>query len=518
MIKVLTGNQMQNIDKIAINDLKIPSLILMENAGISVYKKICELLADFSNDTSSVLVICGKGNNGGDGFVTARHLIENNVNTFVVALYNESDLKGDVLVNYNILKNYTNIVSYDDLGSDELDKFLQKSTIVVDAILGTGLKGNVRDDVSNLINKINRTKAYIVAVDIASGLDSNTGKVLGVSVKADCTVTFLAPKLGSVIQPGAQYSGDVFVYDISIPKSLIEKNEFNINLISATYIKNNMPVRIQDSNKSTFGRVFNIAGSLGMSGAAAMASVSSLKAGAGYSTLAIPSKLVPIIASIYPDLITIPVNIFSDEIFTEDAADYILEKSVNTNCYVIGPGIGTEQATVKFVDKFLKLIANKDTCVVIDADALNCISLLQEFKLPKNTVITPHVKELSRLLGVDVLEIIDNKIKFAKLAAEKFNCVVVLKGSKTLIATQNGDVYINQTGCSAIAKAGAGDVLSGMIAGFASQTGCIFKSAILGVYLHGLAADIAAANVTEYSLLASELVDFIPQSIKKVLY
>ena len=394
MIKILTGSQMRDVDKKAIQELQIPGIILMENAGRAVYEQVIEIL---ENDNDNVLIICGKGNNGGDGFVAARHLIEDEVLTTVISLFPEEELSGDALVNHNILKNFTEILYFDEIEIGLFHDFISHSTVIVDAILGTGIHSDVKGKVKDVIEAINEfSEAIIVSVDIPSGIDSDTGKILGNGVIADFTTTFAAPKIGSVLYPGADFSGEVIINTIGIPEHLLEN--YNINLITQEDASVRLPIRSDDSHKGTFGGVFNVAGSFEMTGAAYMSSYSSFAVGAGYSMLAAPSSIIPIISSMAPEIVYVPLKESTEHIISRDSVDYALEKSAKCNSFLIGPGLGTNPSTIDFVFEFTQKLADRGLCSVVDADGLNCLSLCDEFILPLNSVITPHPLELSRKL------------------------------------------------------------------------------------------------------------------------
>ncbi|MDD3012846.1 MAG: NAD(P)H-hydrate dehydratase [Candidatus Gastranaerophilales bacterium] len=517
MIKVLTGEQMRNIDKKAIEDLKIPGLILMENAGRAVCEQTLEIIDEIKIENPGVLVICGKGNNGGDGFVAARHLVQNNIQATVVSLHEESDLSGDALTNHNILKSFAEINYYEEMDLELLQNMLIESDIVIDAIIGTGLKSEIKGQVKDIIASINEySEGYIISVDVPSGINATTGQVMGCAVVADYTITFFAPKLGSILYPGSDHSGEIIVSDISIPDFLEEEEEHNINLITSHYAGISLPYRPEDSNKGTFGSVFNIAGSGCLIGAAYMSAYSSLVVGAGYSVLATPESLVPIFASMTPEIVYVPLKETQNISISQESISIALDKSQKCNVFLIGPGIGTDPSTIDFIAEFTQELTDRGLTAIFDADALNCFSKMERFALPVNSIITPHPMELSRLLNISVEDIQKDRIKSARQAAEQFNTIVVLKGVKTIIAEPDGSIYINPTGNSGLAKAGTGDVLSGMIAGFAAQSCDLTDAAILGAYFHGLAADLAVKDLTEYSLTATKLIDYIPKAIKEI--
>lgn len=519
MLKILSGKQMREIDRKAIEELKIPGIILMENAGRSVCEQVIEIIDSTKNEINSVLVICGKGNNGGDGFVAARHLIENNIQTTVISIAMKDNLSASALINHNILEHFAEIIYFEEIGLDKLRNMVSESGIIIDAILGTGLNSPVKGNIKDIINSVNEyAEDFIVAVDIPSGINSDTGEIMDVAIVADYTITFHAIKSGLVNYPGAKYSGETIVSPIGIPEFLTEGADFNSRLITENYIHNTLPIRQESSHKGTFGKVFNVAGSAGMTGAAYLCALSSLKAGAGYSILAAPQSIVPIISSMTPEIVYVSLDETDEKAVSERALDKALEKSRDADIYLIGPGLGTDKSTIEFVSQFIQQLTDRGKSIIADADALNCLALRENnFYLQSNSLITPHPKELSRLMNIPVEEILKDRIKYARIAAEKFNTIVVLKGAHTVIAEPNGNIYINPTGNSGLATAGSGDVLSGMIAGFAAQGLNLKDAAIVGVYLHGLTGDIAAKELTEYSLTAAELLNYIPSAIKQVL-
>jgi len=515
MIKVLTAEQMRNIDKKTIEDLRIPGLILMEDAGSAVCEQVFDIIDEFKMQNPGTLVICGKGNNGGDGFVAARHLVQNDIQVTVVSLYKPSDLSGDALINHDILKNFSDIIYYEEIDNNIFQSLIAESDIIIDAIFGTGLSSNVRDNIKEVIDLINEyAEGYVISVDIPSGINATTGEVMSCSIVADYTVTFFAPKLGLVLYPGADHSGEVIVSDISIPYFLEDEHEYNVNLITSDYAGISFPHRPEDSHKGTFGSVFNIAGSSSLIGAAYMSAYSSLAVGAGYSVLATPESLIPVFASMSPELVYVPLKETANKSIAKESVSFALDKSRKCNVFLVGPGIGTEPSTTDFIVEFTQELIDRGLTAVFDADALNCFAMKESFNLPLNSVITPHPMELSRLIKIPVEEIQKDRLKAARMAASQFNTIVVLKGARTIIAKPDGRVYINTTGNSGLAKAGTGDVLSGMIAGFAAQGCNLLDAAILGVYIHGLAADMAVNNLTEYSLTATKLMDYIPLAIK----
>lgn len=518
MLKILSGNQMREVDKKAIEELKIPGILLMENAGRAVYDQVIEIIDTIEDELASVLVICGKGNNGGDGFVAARHLIENGIQTTAVSLFRKDNLSGSALTNHDILENFTEIVYMDEIDLEKLKQMISASTIIVDAIFGTGLNSTVKGNTKDIINSINEyAEGFIVAVDVPSGINADTGEILGTAVIADFTVTFHSLKQGLISYPGAEHAGEIIIVPIGIPETLTDGNDYNTYLITEHYVNISLPIRHENTHKGTFGKVFNVAGSMGMTGAAYMSALSSLKVGAGYSILATPQSCVPVISSMVAEIVCVALEETEEKAISQNALTKALDKSKDADIYLIGPGIGTEESTVEFVSQFIQQLTDRGEDLIVDADALNCLAIKEDIVLPVNSIITPHAKELSRLMKVSVDEILKDRIKSARDAAMKFNTIVVLKGAKTVIAEPNGNIYINQTGNSGLATAGSGDILAGMIAGFAAQGLKLKDAAIVGVYLHGIASDIAAEELTEYSLTASDLLDYIPAALKEVI-
>jgi len=515
MIKVLTGEQMKHIDRKAIEELNIPGILLMENAGRAVYRKVKDII---NEQDKNALVICGKGNNGGDGFVAARHLVENSIQTAVISLYRPGDLSGDALINHNILEKFTEIIYFEDIDINKFCELISLSDVVVDAILGTGLNSEVTGFLEDVINSVNDyAEGDVVAVDIPSGISADTGKVLGCAVIADYTVTMHAPKTGLLLYPGTEYCGEINIGLIGIPEFLNEEKDINTYLITDHYAHISLPVRPESGHKGSFGKVFNISGSFDMTGAPYMCAMSSMIVGAGYSILAAPKSVITSVASKTSEIVYAPLQETSLGAVSQEAISEALDKSAGCEVILIGPGLSTDESAVIFVNEFIQQVTNRGDTVLLDGDALNAIALQDNKVFPLKSVITPHPKELSRLMGISVEEILDDKVNSARKAAREFNTIVVLKGANTIIAEPNGNAYINITGNSGLASAGTGDVLSGMIAGFIAQGVELRDAAILGVYLHGHAADLAADELNEYSLTATALMAFIPNAINELL-
>lgn len=482
-MKILTPEQIREIDRLSTEKYGIPSILLMENAGM----RVVEVLEDYFEDleTLTIAILCGKGNNGGDGFVAARQLFQKGHFPAVYLFSAEDDVKGDAKTNLNILKalGYPPTVILDE--HDWYEERLE-ADIVVDALLGTGATRPVEGLLKAVIESLE--DQFIVSVDVPSP-----------GVEADVTVTFSALKLGLVLEPN---HGDVIVAGIGNPPELVESEQFKLNLIEPHH----PPVRENETNKGAYGKVLVIGGSRGKTGAAAMAGQAALRSGAGLVTVAAPQSVLPIIAVSMPELMTEPLAETSEGTIANQSVFKILE---GKTVLAIGPGLSTFPETSEFVRR-----VGEDSSIpmVIDADALN--ALVGFAGDLGGAVLTPHPGEMARLIGKDVDYVTANRIDVARDFAALRNAYVVLKGFRTLVATPDGSVYINPTGNPGMATGGTGDILTGMIAGILAQEhlGSFVERLCLAVFLHGLAGDLAAEEVGQEALVATDLLRFLPQA------
>lgn len=487
-MKICYADEMRNIDRLATEKYGIPSVVLMENAAISCL--------DSLEKFDKITVVCGKGNNAGDGFCIARHLINMGKEVKVyLALGNE--FKGDAYTNYAILKNM-NIPMY-SCEDPYFEYDLSTSDCVCDAIFGTGFKGEVKSPIKEIIQKINELSKFVLSVDIPSGVDADTGIVEPVAVLADKTVTFAAYKLGLLLYPGADYAGDIEVRDISIPQEAF--GDVCINSIDPDEILNIMPKRVNNSQKGDYGKVFVIGGSVGMAGAVALAVRGVLRVGAGLVTACVPHEINDILQCSVSEAMTFPACFETEQ-------DKIIEKMQGYDTILFGNGIGR----CEYIPKLLEKVLKNATCpVVIDADGLfalkDRLDLLKECK--GQVILTPHSMEFARLLGTDVDTVENNHISLSSEFAKKHNVTLVLKGNHTIISTPELQ-YINLTGNSGMATAGSGDVLAGMTAGFCPRVGEALDAAKLSVYLHGYAGDYVKEKLGEDSLIAGDIIEAIP--------
>lgn len=510
-MKVVYNDDMRQLDKLAIEEFNIPSIVLMENASRVVLEEILKIDSPFNR----VIVFAGTGNNGGDGLALARHLKNLQYAIEVYILGKEERISEDALLNYNILKQLNvelkYIQSLEDL--EKIKNKINKTDLIVDALFGTGLMSQVRDLPKRLITMINTLDNYVVSIDIPSGIDGNLGKVNGVAIRANKTVALSLPKFGNIMYPGSDYNGDLVVRRIGIPNILIDRFNFKNEIITETLAKNLIPKRKRDSHKGTYGKANVIAGSAGLTGAAILTCKAALRTGVGLLKLYIPESLNYIITTSIPEVVTIPLSELRKGLIGINNFNQIIEESSSSDVIAVGPGCGN---TTELLEMIKRIIRETDKPTVIDADGLNALSRNIDVLKDKTStvVLTPHPGEMSRMTGLSIEEINENPVKQAKRFAKEYEVILVLKGSRTVIATPEGKVYINVNGNPGMATAGSGDVLTGMITSFIAQGISCEKSAILGVYLHGYTGDMVANNIGEYGLIAGDIVEGLSKALK----
>ena len=505
---VLTPEEMKDFDRFTIEELGVLQEILMENAGRSVYSAI-KGLYEYPLEDVSAVVVAGRGNNGGDGLVVARYLSQEVDELFVYLIGKKADLKGSPLRNLEILEKMgIEIIEVDEI-DEEMEDSVLGADIVVDALFGTGFRGKAEGIYAELIDIINASDAFIASVDIASGVNARTGEVTSDAVIADITVTMAFPKTGHFLYPGKLFTGELIVADIGIPRSLAE-GMIKRATVEEDDVREILPVRLGNEHKGDVGRVLVIAGSRGFTGAASLTSMASMRMGAGLTYLAIPESLNPILEAKVTEVITLPVAEVDGSI-SEDAVDRLLDEG-KYDSIAIGPGLSRKESAVRAVSRLLEKYRGP---LVIDADGVwalkGKLELLKGREVPP--ILTPHPGELGHLLDLTPDEINRRRMEVASEFAVKHGVVLILKGAPTVIGTPGGFLWINTTGNPGLASGGTGDVLTGMIASLLAQGVPPVESAIAGVYLHGLAGDLAAADLSEYSLMAGDLLDYIPDAI-----
>ncbi len=510
-MRAATAAQMREIDRIAINDYGIPGVVLMENAGVSVVRML-ELKWE-SLTERKFCILAGKGNNGGDGYVIARHLSNQGAKVKVFLLGEKTDVSGDAQINLDII---------DKMGIDTIEISSERdwdkvrvavtfSDCLIDALLGTGFRGDVSGDMARLIDIINAAGKPVVAVDIPSGVEADTGRVCGKAVQASYTVTFGLPKPGLILYPGAEYTGELTVADIGIPTAVIAGQDIKQNIIMADAVRAIIPRRSPAAHKGMSGRVLVVAGSRGLSGAAAMAAEGALRAGAGLVTLAAPGSLQDVLAMKLTEVMTKPLAEIEAGSISREAVSDIIRLSAGNDVLAIGPGVGREEETAVAVRE---IITTAECPIVIDADALNALAgntkLLNECAaLP---VLTPHPGEMARLTGLSTESVNADRIAITRQAAAEWGSIVVIKGASTVVAFPDGEVYINTTGNAGMATGGTGDVLTGIIAGLIAQGLSSHDAAVAGVYIHGLAGDVAA-QAGRIGMVATDLLKAVPAAL-----
>ena len=510
-MKVLTGSQMGEIDRRA-QGLGLDVLVLMENAGRSVAQALAER---FPLPGKRIIVLAGKGNNGGDGLVAARHLLGLGAAVRTFILGERGRLSPPAARNATILEGSEAAVDYlpDEKSLVALEPHLPQAEVVVDALLGLGIAGPVQGYYAKAIELINSCGAFVLAVDLPSGLEAETGHVLGPCVRADLTVTMGLPKLGLLLHPGREYAGEIVVGEVGYPCSLIEGFDSGLELIDRRLVQRLLPQRRAYSHKGDYGKIFVLAGSRGYTGAAALAAESALRAGAGLVTLGIPESLNPILEEKLTEVITRPLP-DNDGALAYGALEEIEEGLRDQDILALGPGLSRHPETARLVKELVRRVALP---MVIDADGLNNLSdeprLIREAEGPM--VLTPHPGELSRLNNKTIAEIEADRVGAAKAFATEYDVVLVLKGVPTVIARPDGFTYINSTGNSGLASGGSGDVLCGLIGGLLAQGLSAEDAAVCGVYLHGLIADRLRERTGERGMIAGDLVRKLPEVLRE---
>ena len=510
MFKACYATEMRALDKAASDFGMIPSIVLMENAALAC---VGELIKDFDIKKQRVAVFCGKGNNGGDGLAIARHLYNMGVKVNIY-LVSGNDFSGDAKTNYDIV-NAMNIPVDTITDTEDFEYVIRSYDVIVDAILGTGIKGTVYGTSFDVIRLINENARYILSVDVPSGINSDSGKICGICINADKTVTFAAYKIGMFMYPAADFVGEVVVAPISIPDTDIKSQNLQINVTDSEFARSVISKRANNSHKGDYGKLLVIAGSKGMTGAAYLASQAALKSGAGLVTLACPRSLNPILESKTTEVMTLPVP-DNDGCFAYESVSQLLEQAEKSDAILIGPGLGRTDDVREIVKTILR---NSNVPVVVDADSLYAVA--QDRELIENCacdlIFTPHTMELSRIMELDVDYIEENRIQVSREFAEEVGAVLLLKGHHSIVTAPSLEQYINSTGNPGMASGGSGDVLAGIIAALAARGIDAEFAAAVGAYIHGYAGDIASTVYGQESLSANNILEYLPQAFCRIL-
>jgi len=514
-MKLALSQDMRKIDELAVKEHGLTIARLMEAAGAAVVEAMEEKWGALEDKTIGVL--CGKGNNGGDGFVTARLLKRKKASVAILFTGEPEELKGEALQQFQKAKTAkVPILSLTDKdGLKPAQVAMEECDLLVDALFGTGLSRPIEGLQKDLIQLAKRSGKPVVAVDIPSGLSADSGSPMGEVLNAQLTVTFGLPKVGFFTPIGASFVGSVVVKEIGFPQELLKGSFLKHELIDASIVVRSLPRYDENTHKGTRGRVVVVAGATGLTGAAALCAYGAQRIGAGLVTVACPESLIPILGAKLTEPMTAPVPEVEGGFLSLRAAGRILHLTTNVNAVVIGPGIGRHRET----GQLLREILTKLTVpMVVDADALNLLGgQLDIFKAARAPVIlTPHPGEAAWLLKTTINEVEQNRVKVAKHIAEGYNVVSVLKGRYTVIASPKGEVRINPTGNRGLATGGTGDVLAGMIGGLLAQRLSPFEAATAGVYIHGLAGERASRRLGLDGLLAGDLLPILPRLLRKL--
>ncbi|PJA99828.1 MAG: hypothetical protein CO128_02315 [Ignavibacteriales bacterium CG_4_9_14_3_um_filter_30_11] len=514
MIPLYNIKNVRKVDHYAINKLGIPSIVLMENASINIYNKIISFVTNHKT-IKTIGIVCGNGNNGGDGFAVARHFTNNNYFVNVMSLGRTSNMSKDCLINYNILneisKKNKNLRIYFYKSLKDLS-ILNSSDIIIDTILGSGAKGELNEPYPSIIKSLNKKKAIKISIDLPTGLDSDraTGNEI---FRSDLTISIGAYKKGLFFNKGFINCCNIENVGIGISNKYFEELKTKTYLIEPEDIFKSLPKREKDVHKYSAGKVLTIAGSGKYPGAAVLASKAVFKTGAGASVLYFPRSIRNLVQKKLDEVVVHSYDDNKNEYLTEENLGDLLSYIKWTDVISIGPGLGRNNKTQSAVSAIIKRRGNKK--IVIDADAIFALSnnVYRKINL-KNSVLTPHMGEFAYLLGISLSELQNDILKYGKKFVKETCAFLVLKGAPSIIFTPNGEIFINSAGNSGMAKFGTGDVLTGLIAGFASQN-ISFENAILSaVYLHSLSADILSIEKTELSYTAIEILNNIPYTTK----
>ncbi len=513
-MRVLNSSQMREADRRTIEDIGIPSLVLMENAGRQVVAAIEAIHTDLAEH--QVAVLCGRGNNGGDGFVVARTLLQRGVDTSVFLIGQVSEVRGDARVNLDILGRLgVTVVEISDGQAWELHfSEIGDCTLIIDAIFGTGLNAPLSGLMETVVADVNASGIPIVSIDLPSGLSADSHKPIGDSIEAGLTVTLGAPKLPLVLPPAETRAGDIVIADIGIPADVFESLDGpRVELLTRASARELISPRTPDTHKGDYGRVLIVAGSRGKTGAAFLAALGALRSGAGLVTVATPASCQPILAAMAPEYMTEPIPEIGDELDPE-AVDRVLELA--RDVVAIGPGLGQGPSTRLFV----KALVDRATMpIIVDADGLNAFADDPDAlsgREGRDVIITPHPGEMARLVGMSTDEVQASRLEIARNFATAHQVYVVLKGHRTLIATPDAKVFINPTGNAGMATGGSGDVLTGMIAAWLAQLLDAEAACRLAVYLHGMAGDLAEADEGEISMTAGDVAGHLGDAIMEL--
>ncbi len=513
---LVTAAEMQKMDGETIRSFGLPGRILMENAGRGTTRVLFEKFPDIQG--KSIGILAGHGNNGGDGFVVARYAAQRGSAVSVYLLSSAARVQGDARANLELLPalKVPVIEIPDAAGLSDHAAAMAEHAIWVDAVFGTGLNSDIRGHCRDAIDLVNSFDRPVLAVDIPSGINADTGQVCGTCIRADVTVTFAFPKIGHAVFPGRNFTGDMKIIDIGIPPHIADTIAPRQFLVTRANVARSLIQRPPDSHKGDTGHLLTIAGSTGKTGAAVMTCLAAMRTGAGLVSLGAPKSLNTVLETMLVEAMTAPLAETCEGALSENASDEIDRLLKGKQCVAIGPGLGTATETGQLVRKLLRKC---ELPMVIDADGLNSIAgqntILTKLKAP--AVLTPHPGEMARLTGLSTDQVQRDRVGCARDFATATGTIIVLKGAGTVIALPDGRVHINTTGNPGMASGGMGDVLTGIIAGLITQGYSPETSAVAGVYLHGAASDAIASAGESIGYLASDVIRQIPEQLGALL-
>lgn len=507
MIKIVSIQQMRSMDRQTIDQLGVPGIVLMENAGRHTFDYIKQFLSD-NGLYGRIDVYCGKGNNGGDGYVIARHLFNYGYNTRILSIGDPQKLTGDAKTNYTVCANYKIPVTV--INSVAQIEEENSPALIVDALLGTGIKGEVRGLLKEIIMHINQINVPVVSVDIPSGLNGDSSGIAGETIKADLTVTMALPKLAHLFYPAKEFVGELEIADISIPASVKNSEDITINLVEYSDLV--FPQIRADAHKYSAGKLFIIAGSTGMTGAASLTASAALRMGVGLVNIGIPKSINTIMEIKITEGLTVPLPETADGTISMDALSQIKAKIDWADAVVLGPGCGRNIETLQVLRESVKYCQSSETPTLVDADGLFALSEDTQLtiNLTPNFILTPHFGEFQRLTSFTKEEILSEPWQKLKSFISDKAFSLNLKGAPSMVGISDGELFVNSTGNVSLAKGGSGDILAGIIGGLLARGIGPAEAAITGNYIHGEAADRLIAEFGVDSLLPSDLLKILP--------
>lgn len=504
-MKIVTVSQASAMDRTAIEDYAIPGMILMENAANAACRIIREKITIEGNN---FVLLCGTGNNGGDGLALARLIYSEGGAPLVLLNGSPEKLMGSSMENYRILQNYP-IEIIHLFTKERLEKELSETDYIIDALLGTGLNREISGDLKGFIKTLNESEKMIFSIDIPTGINGNTGQIMGSAVEASHTISFGALKPGNILYPGYTHNGGLHLSRISFPPEIYDSEEFNVELNLCPPL----PPRDEMGHKTTFGDILTISGSGSYYGAPFFAASAALKCGGGFSRLATPASMVPVLAASLPGSVFLPMQ----ETFEKSLALANLEKlkreAVKSDAVIIGPGLSLNKETARVISDFIQWYEGS---LIIDGDAISAIAGRPELLSHKKEypLLTPHLGEMSRLCGISIEEIKENPISILRNCTERYQAIIVMKGAHSMIGYPNGNVFINMSGNSGMGTAGSGDILTGIIGAFAGLGMALPDAVNSAVFIHGVAGDLTAEEMGKDGMTAEDILKKLPFAVK----